>query len=39
MSRRQVIALWGGPIAFQWFVQINTKYCKNARELASRIQI
>jgi hypothetical protein len=29
----------GGPIAFQCFVQINTKYCKNARELASRIQI
>ena len=29
----------GGPYRFPCFVQINTKYCKNARELASRIQI
>ena len=32
-------SLGGGPIAFQCFVQINTKYFKNARELASRIQL
>ena len=29
----------GGPIVFQCFVQINMKYCKNAREVVSRIQI
>ena len=40
LVQKYMLSLFGGgPIAFQCFVQTNTKYCKNAREWASRIQI
>ena len=38
-TKIKFIAFWGGPIALQRFVQINTEECNNAAELASPIQI